>query len=102
MLDRRRDVAGDDLFGIVEQRQNDRPAGVDVLAEDLACDRAQAVREQRHLERVLADALGDGAAHQHPALDKPQAVQVGEEVALGTAARPLSARRWPWLGRPGA
>jgi hypothetical protein len=81
VLDRRHDVAGDDLAGVVEERQRRRTLGVHPAAEVRVADHAQRVRDQRHLQAVLEQVLDVGVAHQAPAGHEAHLRQVGEEVA---------------------
>src|SRR5438132_14156685 len=66
----------------MKEREDHRAAGVDVFAEHRLTDRAQRVRQQGDLERVLCHVLGHGAAHEHPALNQSKAVQVRKEVSI--------------------
>lgn len=65
--------------------------GVEVAAVAHVADDAEGMGDLRHLERVLGEVLGAGAAHERPALDVAHPGQHGEEVRVarvrGTGAR---------------
>jgi hypothetical protein len=86
VLDRARHVAGDDLLGVVEHRQQRGPLGIDrPPAEALVLQQRQRVGDHRHLQAVLLDVLGRRVAHEAPALDELHAGEVGEEVTHGAS-----------------
>ena len=80
MLDRRHDVAGDDLGGVVVERERRGALGPDAAAEERIADHGERVRQHRHLQAVLLQVLDVGVAHQPPALHEAHAGEIGEEV----------------------
>ena len=79
ILDRRGQVPGDDLRGVVVQRRHRHRFGAAGGAGVLPCDQAQGVCQQGGIAGVLTERLGAGGVHQAPAGDVLHAGQQGVE-----------------------
>lgn len=66
----------------MEQRHRGCAVGVQRLAEMGIADGAQHVCQQGDLERMLRHVLRGGAAHEAPALDILQPVEIGGEMVV--------------------
>jgi hypothetical protein len=58
MLDRRRDVSGDNLRHIMEERKHNRSSDIDLGPIDVAANRAKGVRQQGNVVAMLGHVLG--------------------------------------------
>ncbi len=82
ILNRRRQIAGEHLRGVVVHRQQGDAFRVSLAAKLTVFDRRQSMGNHRYLQAMLGDVLGTHVAHQRPAVDQFQAGEMGEEVAL--------------------
>src|SRR5262245_180438 len=81
LLHRCRQIASQDLAGVVVERERRGTLGAHVAAEEPVADDRQGVRDLGHPQAVLLDILGIRAVHEPPAADELHSRQVGEEVA---------------------
>jgi hypothetical protein len=70
ILDRRGEIAGQHLVGIVVQRQDGDALCVDGAAIQAVTDESQRVCDHGDLEAVLLNVFGVGAVHQTPPADE--------------------------------
>src|SRR3989449_6682442 len=84
-LDRRGQVAGEDLARVVVERQRHGSLGVDAAVEEPVLDDRERVGDLRDAQAVLLDVLGVRAVHEPPAADELHPGQVREEVARHAA-----------------
>src|SRR5262249_52670165 len=87
LLHRRRQVPGEDLAGVVVERERRGALGAHVAAEEPVADDRERVRDLGHPQAVLLDVLRIRAVHEPPAADELHPGQVGEEVTLGHGRR---------------
>src|SRR5262245_7452709 len=81
VLDRRGQVAGEHLAGVVEEGEHRGTLGIEPASEEAVANDRERVRDHRDAQAVLLDVLGIRVVHQAPALDELHPRQVGEQVA---------------------
>ena len=69
VFDRRRQVAGQDLRGVVVEGGGGAALGIGVQTEDIPADQGEAVGQDGDHVTVLGHVFGKGVAHQAPAGD---------------------------------
>src|SRR4029453_6091437 len=87
LLHRSGEIAGQNLAGVVVERERRGALGAHIAAEELVADDRERVRDLGHPQAVLLDVLGIRAVHEPPAADELHPRQVGEEVAGGHGRR---------------